>query len=88
MNKNKLAKNPNTPPELLEVLATDEDWEVRYWVATNPNTPPEALKVLATDKYGNVRYCVAKNPNSTELMRRLVLMKNYEHQNPPKTKAS
>ena len=57
-------------------------------LALNPNTPPEVLEVLATDESSYVRYEVARNPNVTELMRRLVLMKDNEHQNPPKTKAS
>jgi hypothetical protein len=37
MNKIELARNPNTPPEVLEVLATDEDWTVRHEAAQNPN---------------------------------------------------
>jgi len=61
--KCKLAENPNTPTEILKVLATDEDYDVRSLVAGNPNTPVETLKVLATDKHFHVRYWVAKNPN-------------------------
>ena len=68
------AKNPNTPPEVLEVLATDEEPNVRRWVAQNPNTSPEVLEILATDDNFYVRCAVARNPNATELIRRLVLM--------------
>ena len=39
MNKIKLAKNPTTSPEVLEKLASDENWGVRYYVARNPRTP-------------------------------------------------
>ena len=31
------AQNPNTPTKTLELLATDKDFDVRYWVAKNPN---------------------------------------------------
>jgi hypothetical protein len=61
--KVKLALNPNTPVELLKVLATDEDYYVRYRVAKNPNTPVEVLQTLATDENSTVRYWVANNPN-------------------------
>ena len=61
--KLELALNPNTSPEILKVLATDEDSCVRYGVAINPNTSPETLKVLATDEDSCVRYGVKKNPN-------------------------
>lgn len=60
----------------------------KFEQAKNLNTPQELLQVLATDINSDVRLAVATNPNATELMRRLVLMKNYEHQNSPKTKAS
>ena len=45
--------------------------------AQNPNTPPEVLEVLATDKNYGVRWLVVKNPNATELIRRLVLMRDH-----------
>lgn len=61
--KIKLARNPNTPPEVLKVLANDVYSRVRYEVAQNPNTPQETLKVLATDEYSSVRCEVAQNPN-------------------------
>jgi hypothetical protein len=58
------ASNPNTPIKTLQLLATDEDCDVRRYVAENPNTPLETLKLLATDKDSFVRYWVAKNPNT------------------------
>ncbi len=60
----KLAKNPNTLPETLKVLATDENSCVRCCVARNPNTLPETLNVLATDENYCVRCWVAENPNT------------------------
>jgi glycerophosphoryl diester phosphodiesterase len=61
--KIELAKNPNTPVELLQTLATYKNSSFRYWVAKNPNTPVEVLKVLATDENSDVQYWVAENPN-------------------------
>jgi hypothetical protein len=37
LEKIKVAKNSNTTPETLKILATDENYSVRYWVAQNPN---------------------------------------------------
>jgi hypothetical protein len=81
LQKYSLAQNPNTPPETLEFLATDEDRNVRRYVAQNPNTPQEILKLLATDEYSYVRYWVARNPNRTELIERLVFMVDMVYEN-------
>jgi hypothetical protein len=59
-----LARNPNTPPEVLTILARDEDYWVRCGVARSPNTPPETLTILARDKDWGVRCGVAWNPNT------------------------
>jgi hypothetical protein len=32
-----VALNPNTPPKILQLLATDEEHWIRYWVTQNPN---------------------------------------------------
>jgi hypothetical protein len=61
-----LAYNPNTPPEILTILAQDKDGAVRYRVAYNTNTPPEILTLLAQDKDWIVRCGVAKNPNTPQ----------------------
>ena len=74
MTKLEQAQDPNTSSEILSVLATDKDWEIRYGVAINPNTSPETIQVLATDENVDVRYEVSQHPNATELIRRLVLM--------------
>jgi len=76
--KLELAINPNTPIETLKVLATDGDWDVRYWVAGNPNTPVEILKVLATDENSSVRCGVAQHPNSpVEILKVLATDEDY-----------
>jgi hypothetical protein len=58
-----LAKTPSTPQETLKVLATDENVDVRCWVAWNRNTSQESLKVLATDEDYYIRCCASRNPN-------------------------
>ncbi len=74
----KLAKNPNTLPETLKVLATDKDYWVRRWVAQNPNTPVETLKVLATDENSGVRFPVARHPKTpTETLKVLATDKDF-----------
>ena len=54
--KSLLTKSEFTSKEVLEILAKDEDWEVRECV--------EILKILAKDKHLLVRISVAKNPNT------------------------
>ncbi len=60
-----VAKNSNTPVEVLRILADDEDSDVRYYIAQNPSTPAEALKTLAGDEKWWVRYHVAIHPNTS-----------------------
>ncbi len=55
MNKVEQAIDPNTRPEVLELLATDEDPLVRFDVASNPNTPPKTLELLTSDKNYYIR---------------------------------
>lgn len=64
--KVKVAKDPATPPHILEHLSNDDNWMVRSGVALNPNTPPEVLTKLAHSKQRNIRYRVSKNPNTPE----------------------
>ena len=66
-----VAKNPNTPIETLNLLATDEDFFVRCNVATNLTTPVETLNLLATDKDYNVRCYVADNPNTLSTINKM-----------------
>jgi hypothetical protein len=46
--KIELAQNPNTSPELLKVLATDEDWAVCYAATRNPNYKKQTLELTST----------------------------------------
>ena len=64
--KGKVSKNPKTPPEILELLATDALPWIRYRVAQNPNTPLETLEILAIDEDSYVRHNVLLNPNNRE----------------------
>lgn len=62
--KIQIARNPDSPPDLLKKLAEDNYWAVRMAVAGNPHTPPETLERLAEDEYSNVRGAVAWNPGA------------------------
>ena len=62
--KTELSFNKNTPVEILEELADDEDNDIRRNVAENPSTPVEMLVKLADDEYSDVREKVAENPNA------------------------
>jgi hypothetical protein len=44
-----VASNPNTDPQLLRQLATEQDWELRRLIASNPNTPTDLLWQLGID---------------------------------------
>ena len=70
MNKLEQASNPKTPPKVLEQLATDEDWDVRWEVARNLNTSPKTLEKLATDRNSDVRRRVAGNPNTPHYIKK------------------
>jgi hypothetical protein len=65
ISKQATAENHNTPPEVLRVLAQDENDDVRIYVAENPNVPVDVLKVLAQDENDDVRSYVARNPNTS-----------------------
>jgi hypothetical protein len=58
--------NPHCPPQVLELLAQDEEWWVRESVAHHPNTPEPVLERLSQDKDQDVRWMVALNPNAPE----------------------
>lgn len=66
-----LAKDPNTPPEVLYELAQHKAYMVRYWVANNPNVPISALERFVKDALdpnirfvGTIPYGIAMNPNT------------------------
>jgi len=61
--KFKLAKNTNTPEDVLRELAKDPAWPIREQVAENPSTPDDVLRDLAKDRDMNVRAKVALNIN-------------------------
>lgn len=58
-----LAKNPNTPADVLTELAKNIDVYIRNDVASHPNTPINVIKQLCEDRNGYVRKGVLQNPN-------------------------
>ena len=57
-----VAGHPDSPIDLLKLLAKDKDERVRYRVAENPKCPISLLKALAKDEF-RIRSSVARNPN-------------------------
>jgi hypothetical protein len=51
MTNLELAENPNTPPETLELLATDENSNVRWRVTQNPNATEEICLMVRAKEY-------------------------------------
>jgi len=49
-DKYRMARSIKTSKKILAILATDERWWVRCWIAGNPDTPVNVLKILATDE--------------------------------------
>lgn len=49
------AKDADSSPELLGILAKDKFWYVRFFVAFNLSTPKECLEVLCEDSDFRVR---------------------------------
>ncbi len=58
-----IARDPQTPPDVLAKLAKDRWWSVRMAVAGNPNTPWDTFLTLARDRENpSVRHAVANSP--------------------------
>jgi len=64
IDKERLAKNPNTPEDVLRELAKDKDPWIRVQVAKNPSTPLDILRELAKEDNWYVRAAVAQNPST------------------------
>ena len=72
-----VAKNPNTSPETLALLANDEAYNVRSYVAYNPNTSSETLERLANDDYYGIHVAVTKNPNTPQYIKDYLKIKEF-----------
>lgn len=73
----RLAKSTSNT-NILNVLAQDEDSQVRFHVARSTNATTEILMKLATDKKREVRDAVAINENVTaEILLKLTEDKNF-----------
>ncbi len=59
-----VARNPNTPKQVLARLLDDSDSNVRHGIASNPKTDEDLLRKLAKDIDKDVRLAVAENPNT------------------------
>ena len=69
----RIAENPRTPVDTLELLASDRNPDVRVAVATNPATPAYISYRLAFDDDPNVRLGLADDVNTPiELLDKLL----------------
>lgn len=75
--RRKLARDPSNPPDVLDRLSHDPDWEVRWWAAENPSTPPEVLDRFSSDPHWDVRLKVAENTSTP--FNALVRLSSDEH---------
>lgn len=57
-----LGKDKGTTPEALDILANDQSWLVKDYVAGNQNTSIDTLKRLYKDKDFRIRNSVELNP--------------------------
>jgi hypothetical protein len=77
ISKLAVASSLNTPPEILQQLAQDQNTKIKHKIALNPKTPPETLQVLAQDENEFVRSYVVVNPNTPlKILRQLAQDKN------------
>jgi|NGEPerStandDraft_6_1074524.scaffolds.fasta_scaffold20788_2 hypothetical protein len=58
--RQKMARDPKTQPDVLDRLACDDDWIVRYEVAKNPSTSHSAKAVLMQDEVSVIRGAVIR----------------------------
>ena len=56
-----VAADPNSDPEILQLLSDSDDVVIRGKVAMNPSTSVEVLSLLADDVDPYVRGCIASN---------------------------
>lgn len=74
--KYRIAHSLDCPVDLLEVFSDDDNWFVRWGVATNPNCPVQLLEELANREDGV--YClVAENPNCPQYLKEYLNVKNF-----------
>ncbi|MEM8777798.1 MAG: HEAT repeat domain-containing protein, partial [Cyanobacteria bacterium P01_G01_bin.49] len=76
-NNEYVAKNPNTPPEILLQIMS-QPGTGRQAVSRNPNAPHSALEELAKDENRTTRNWVAENPGTPSHIL-IQLARDYDH---------
>lgn len=64
--KHMLAADPDTQPEVLDVLGRQRGTGLRKLVAANENTPPDVLSILAKNDDETVKIEVVRNHSTPE----------------------
>lgn len=75
-----ISENPNTPDEILIILAQNISPYVRYGVARNVNVPKEAICLLANNKEYDILKKIADNPNAPFEALQIILNGNHARQ--------
>ena len=65
-----VARNPNTPPDVLKKLAANDSVDIKRSVVSNQNCPQDLLGVLAKDENAAVREPIAEREGCPELIAR------------------
>jgi hypothetical protein len=60
---NRLASNPNTPPDVLRELATRDQLGTKMCLARNPRCPEDVLQLLSRESDEWIQKSLAANPN-------------------------
>ena len=66
--KTYIALHPNTPINILKILALDEDDFLRHNVVQNINLPLDSLKILMNDKIVDIRRLAERHPTTKEFL--------------------
>ncbi len=59
-----VAHNRTITSEVMQALVSDEDWRVRYRIATKNSCPSDILEILSHDSHDAVASAVAGHPNT------------------------
>ncbi len=73
-----VAQNKTVPVEILKVLVTNQDPDVRDMVARKRNIPESLMLILAADKNESVRLALANNGKVTEKVLKILTNDSWQ----------
>jgi hypothetical protein len=72
-----IAISLDCPKPLMELLAYDKDWLVRYELAHNPNCPVHLLEKLSLENLSIAHRGVLHNPNCPQYLKDYIMMRFF-----------